>query len=189
MGKLVNDRQERFAQLIAMNVPAAQAYAEAGFNNEFAADNARKLRNKKHVRARIEELAASTSDMVELRRAMLDEFYVHVLKTDRVDIYDDQARLRPLAELRPEHRALIEGIDTRINQYGETKNLLMPSKLAAAAQLAKLHGLDKPLKIAETTADGKELPSTADRARALAAFIAETQAEMAAMDAAKENAG
>ena len=101
MGKLVNDRQERFAQLIAMNVPAAQAYAEAGFNNEFAADNARKLRNKKHVRARIEELAASTSDMVELRRAMLDEFYVHVLKTDRVDIYDDQARLRPLASCGP----------------------------------------------------------------------------------------
>jgi hypothetical protein len=189
MGKLVNDRQERFAQLIAMNVPSAQAYAEAGFNNpKFPAENARKLRNKPHVRARIDELAASTQDMVELRRVMLDEFYVHVLKADRTEIYDENARLRPLAELRPEHRALIEGVDTRLSKYGEMKNVLMPSKLAAAAQLAKLHGLDKPLKIAETTADGKEMPTTADRARALAAFIAETRAEMAAMDAEKEAA-
>ena len=146
-GPLPNTKQERFAQLIAMNVPGAQAYAEAGYDNaDFAAENARKLRNKRHVKARINELAASTSDMVELRRAMLDEFYVHVIKTDRVDIYDDQARLRPLTELRPEHRALIEGIDTKLSKEGETKNVIMPSKLSAAALLAKLHGLDKATK-------------------------------------------
>lgn len=179
MGRILNTKQERFAQLVAMNVPAIQAYAEAGYDNaDFAAENARKLRNKRHVKARIEELSASTDDMVELRRAMLDEFYVLVLKTDRVDIYDDKARLRPLDELRPEHRALIEGIDTKVSQYGETKNLIMPSKLVAAGQLAKLHGLDRPTKIAPTnpTGDGPaevNLNTTdEDRTRALQAFLA-----------------
>lgn len=176
MGRLTNTRQERFAQLIAMNVPAAQAYAEAGYNNkEFAAENARKLRNKLHIRERIEELSASTNDMVELRRAMLDEFYVHVIKTDRVDIYDEDARLKPLDSLRPEHRALIEGIDSKVNAYGETRNLIMPSKLSAAAGLAKLHGLEKPQKSEVTGKDGAPLVreyTDEDREKALAAFLA-----------------
>lgn len=155
MPRLLNDKQERFAQLVAVSVPVSQAYMEAGFEGgDYAAKNASKLKNKPKVRARIEELSASTDDMVELRRAMLDEFYVLVLKTDRVDIYDDKARLRPLDELRPEHRALIEGIDTKVSQYGETKNLIMPSKLSAAAQLAKLHGLDRPTKATLTNPEG-----------------------------------
>jgi hypothetical protein len=43
-------------------------------------------------------------------------------------------------------------------------------------------GLDKPVKVAETDPDGKELPTLADRARALAALLAEI--EFAAADSA-----
>jgi hypothetical protein len=35
--------------------------------------------------------------------------------------------------------------------------------------------MEAPLAVAETTAEGNELPSIAERARALAAFIARTQ--------------
>jgi hypothetical protein len=185
MARLSNDRQERFAQLVAVSVPDVVAYREAGLGGgAFDAKNASKLKHKPKVKARIAELCATTESMVEIRRTMLDEFYVACMKIDRVDLLRRIGAGDGDDDLTPVERSLIEGREE--TKYGI--KYVMPKKLEAAEKLARLHGLDKPLKIAETTADGKELPSTADRARALAAFIAETQAEMAAMDA-KENAG
>jgi hypothetical protein len=180
MARLVNDKQERFAQLMAMGgVTCLQAYLEAGYENGSSAEaNSRKLKCKRKVRARIEELSATAEEMVQLYRIMLTELYVSIIKTDRLGIYDEKSRLRPIGDLRPEHRALIEGIDTTLNSYGEIKNVILPKRLDAAAQLARLHGLDKPTKIAPTNPEGDgpmELYSDADRAKALAAFLDRTK--------------
>lgn len=170
MGKLVNDRQEKFAQLIATGVPAAQAYIEAGYNNpKFCPENARKLRNKKQIAARIAELMESTEDLIELRRRLLDRFLVATITIDRLRMFDEARFLR--GDLSDEERALIEGVET--TQHGP--RYIMPRKLEAAAQLAKLHGLDKPDKSEVTGKDGAPLiPAYTDeqRVRALADFIA-----------------
>jgi len=168
MGKLVNDRQERFAQLIVEGVPAAQAYARAGYHNPgFAAENARKLRNKKRVAARIDELMASTEDLIELRRRLLDRFLVASITIDRLAMFE-AGDLR--ADLSDEERALIEGMEA--TKFGP--KYLMPKKLEAAAQLARLHGLAKD-KSEVTGKDGEPLiPTYTDeqRAQALADIIA-----------------
>lgn len=159
MGKLTNDKQERFAQALAVNTPLLSAYLEAGFEGgEYAAKNASKLKNKKKVLSRIEELCKSTEDLVELRRVMLDEFYVSALKTDRASMYDGDGALKPLDDLLPEQRVLIESVVETKGKFGETHNAVMPSKLMAAAQLAKLHGLDRPTKIAPTNPAGDGPP-------------------------------
>ncbi len=177
MACLSNPRRERFAQLLAVSVPDLPAYLEAGFEGgEFAAKNASRLKHNPKVAARVAELCATTEQVVEIRRTMLDEFYVACIKVDRMAMLE---RIEGDGLTHVE-RSLIEGREE--TKYGI--KYLMPRKLEAAAQLAKLHGLEKPLKIAETTAEGKELPSIADRARARAAFIAKTQAEMAAAEVA-----
>jgi hypothetical protein len=180
MGKLVNDKQERFAQLIAVNVPAAQAYADAGYDNPgFAAENARKLRNKKKVAARIAELTASTADLVELRRLLLDKFYVAAIMIDRLRMFDCGVLRDDLSD---EERMLIEGREE--TKFG-TK-YLMPKKLEAAEKLARLHGLDRPTKIAATDAEGNDAPITDEqRVMALAAIFARVQAENAAAEASQ----
>src|ERR1700686_2722363 len=118
MPRLSNDRQERFAQLIAVSVPAAGAYVDAGFEGgEFPADNARKLKNKPKLRERVAELSVSSDEMVAIRRAMLDEFYVACIKIDRMALL---GRIAERVELSAVERMLIEGREN--TRYG-TKNL------------------------------------------------------------------
>lgn len=159
MARLLNDKQERFAQSLAKGVPLVQAYIEAGYDGsqEFVRENASKLKGKRQVRARIDELCASTADMVELYRVMLSELYVHTIKIDRASMYDRDGSLKPLDDLTAEQRALIESITETKGRNGDTHNAVMPSKLVAAAQLARLHGLDKATKTELTGADGAPL--------------------------------
>lgn len=184
MGRLSNDKQERFAQAIAVSVPDVQAYTDAGFEGgEYAARNASKLKNKPKVRARIDELCKSTEDLVELRRVMLDEFYVAALKVDRSTMYDDDGTMKRLCDLQPEQRQLIESVVESKGKFGMTHNVQMPSKLVAAGQLAKLHGLDRASKTELTGKDGAPLVpeyTDEDRERAIAVFLAKNKQPSAA---------
>lgn len=151
MARLINDKQEAFAQLLAAGVPAIVAYRQAGYGGgEFDAKNASKLRNSRKIKARLDELKLSTDDLVELRRRLLDRFLVASIVIDRLAMFE-AGDLRD--DLSDEERALIEGRER--TQHGI--KYLMPRKLEAAAQLAKLHGLDKADKLAISGGDGEPL--------------------------------
>jgi hypothetical protein len=97
----------------------------------------------------------------------------NVRDTDRRCFFEfednGQVKLSALAALDSEQAALIEGIEQ--TKYGV--RLIMLSKLQAAAQLARLDGLDAPTKVAPTTPDGGPL-TLAD---AVAASFAHHQAK------------
>jgi hypothetical protein len=61
-------------------------------------------------------------------------------------------RIKSPSELSGEQAALVEGMEQ--TRYGV--KLSLPSKLQAAAQLARLDGLDAPAKVAATDPSGKE---------------------------------
>jgi hypothetical protein len=151
MARLLNDRQEAFAKLLAASVPAIVAYREAGFGGgKYDTKNASKLKNRPKVRARVYELEQSTDDLMELRRRLLDRFLVASIMIDRLAMFE-AGDLR--GDLSDDERALIEGREQTLHG---TK-YLMPRKLDAAAQLAKLHGLDKADKLAISSGDGAPL--------------------------------
>ena len=182
MARLSNCRQERFAQLISVSVPAPVAYLQAGFEGgDFAHKNASKLRNKPKIKARVAELSVSDPEMVAIRRAMLDEFYVACIKVDRLALVS-RIVAGGADDLSPVERELIEGRQN--TKYGT--NYIMPKKLEAAEKLARLHGLDRPTKVAATDSEGNDAPITDEqRVMALAAILAKVQAENAAAEAAQ----
>ena len=70
MPALKNARHERFAKLVAMGMEAFKAHGEAGFRADRS--NAIKLKNKPHVKARIEELQAEHAEREDLARGEIE---------------------------------------------------------------------------------------------------------------------
>jgi hypothetical protein len=193
-------RQERVAQLRSLGLPSLEAVREAGYAN-MSAENARKLANKRHVLARVAYLRKQDAEVLAERRDIVAERQWLWHDFDIGDYYEDAEeprfdkdghlligpdgkpvmrhfqRLKPLSALTREQRLAIESLTYTENGK---PNLKLHSKMQANIELRKIYGIDRPMKIAPTDPEGKAVPSTADRARALAAFIAETQAEMAA---------
>ena len=136
--KPLNTRQERFAQLVAQGIPAAQAYVEAGYTcrGNSAAVNGFYLLRTPRVEARvaeIQELAASLGiallTIVEKRR-----FLAEVVRT-------------PAGSVGPESwlcQAFYEKVKGGRNQDGETvllrRRVKMPDKLRAIELDSKLAG-------------------------------------------------
>jgi hypothetical protein len=174
---LRNPKWERFAREAVCLTEPLEAMRLAGFTKPRAGNAARLLRNRK-IAARMAVLAQDDVEMVRARRARLRRLLDHIGSADRTELFEQSKRgrlkLKRFDDMPPQLRLLIDGIE--ITKEGPMP--IVPPRLQALAQLARLDGLDKPTKVAATDPEGKELPSTADRARALAAFIAETQAEM-----------
>lgn len=128
---LKNARQEKFAQNVANGLAFGEAYSKAGYkaNPDAAAKAGSRLSKTKLVKARIAELKAKQSDKAEMSRDELRRYLIEVLQT-------------PVGEINIRHRlcqSYREGDDSR-----EVK---MPDKLKAAAELIKLCGWAEPDKI------------------------------------------
>jgi hypothetical protein len=199
---LAHGRREVFARLRSRGFSPLPAAREAGYP-DITPKNAQKMAQDQRIRARVAYLTRQEEEVLAEQRQILLERQWHwhdsdiadfferaeepvtrdgklVLKQDGTPLMRQVKRLKPLESLTREQRLCIESITW--TERGKP-NLRLYSRAEANKELRKLLGLDKPLKVAATNTEGKELPSTADRARALAAFIAETQAEMAQMDA------
>jgi hypothetical protein len=188
---LAHGRREVFARLRSRGFSPLPAAREAGYP-DITPKNAQKMAQDQRIRARVAYLTRQEEEVLAEQRQILLERQWHWHDSDIADFFeraeepvtrDGKLVLKqdgtPLMRPR-EQRLCIESITW--TERGKP-NLRLYSRAEANKELRKLLGLDKPLKVAATNTEGKELPSTADRARALAAFIAETQAEMAQMDA------
>lgn len=130
-GSLENARHERFAQLVASGKSATQAYAEAGYSAKDADTAGPRLSGNVGVAARIAALKAAQADKCEFDRDELRKFLVGVLKAKPSEADADN----PLCDL----------VMTKMGPA-----MVFPSKLQAAAQLAKLCGWNEPEKIEHT---------------------------------------
>lgn len=131
---------ERFCQELLAGTPLYRAYELAGFARP--AGNAQRLEQSDPVVRRLDYL------LKKLGETELTELAIRRLKMRRqLDNFVEIDRVEMLAK-RPEdwtaeERALIEG--RKVTQWGV--EYLMPSKLAALAQIAKLDGFDKAAKV------------------------------------------
>src|SRR5215475_5536410 len=97
--------------------------------------------------------------MRSVRRRQLRQQLTQIATTDRLGLFEEvtitktvgrgrnsctvtlrRLQMKALADLTPEQRALVEGIES------DGMRPALPSKLGALAQLAKLDGLDQPFK-------------------------------------------
>lgn len=133
---------ERFCNEVVAGAALYDAYVTAGFSRPNG--NAERLERDPQVAARIDFLRQQTAEedkmMLELRRLRMRCVLQTVIDCDRGAMYLDDGSLKPLCELTPEQRSLIESIE--VTKHGV--KVSMPPKLAAMAQLAKLEGLDAP---------------------------------------------
>jgi hypothetical protein len=182
---LRNPKWERFAREAVCLTEPLEAMKIAGFAKPRAGNAARLLRNRK-IAARMAILAQDDVEMVRARRARLRRLLDLLGSADRTELYEQPKRgrlkLKRFDDMSPAQRLLIDGIE--MTKQGPMP--IVPHRLQALAQLAKLDGLDGPTKVAATDSQGNDAPITdADRIRALGAIFAKVQAENAVADAAE----
>ncbi len=144
---LSDAKRERFVYEIACGVAPFRAFVEAGFKRPRS--NCSRLMREPEVVARLQYLRKQQepfeATLIALRRAELRGQLEAIAGLDRTDLFssDGQFRIKPPSEWTEEQRKLVEGV--RMGRYGA--ELVMPSKLGALAQLAKLDSLDQPTKV------------------------------------------
>lgn len=136
---MLNERQERFCQLVVSGRPHGRAYEEAGYKAKGAsadAQAARMIRNDK-VKARIAELMKENASGCRLTREQAMSFLCDIIET-------------PVGDIDPQHKLAQE-----YREPGETTGgmIKMPAKLDAFKELAKMCGWYEPEKIQHGVTD------------------------------------
>ena len=133
----MNERQERFAQLVAGGMGHSAAYSEAGYVCKSpAVDSAAASRLLRHVSvaARISELREKNAEMSEIGRDEVLKFYAEILRSTP----DKAAPDNPLCELKM----------SKAGPY-----FAFPDKHKAAEGLRKMCGFDAPEKTELSASD------------------------------------
>jgi hypothetical protein len=168
---LPNRKREMFARLLFEGVEAGAAYELAGYRRPRG--NAQRMEREPEIQSRVnylrQELDAADLALRTVRRRELRNQLKAITDIDRVDMFEEvnitkkigrgrnereitlrQIQLKPLAELTPEQRALVEGLEA------DGMRPILPSKLQALALRAKLDGLDGPNRVALTDPSGTQ---------------------------------
>lgn len=137
---MLNERQERFCQLVVSGRPHGRAYEEAGYKakGDFADQcAARMLSRNAKVKARVAELKSENASGCRLSREQAMSFLCDIIET-------------PVGEIDPNHKLAQE-----YREPGETTAAMikMPAKLDAFDKLAKMCGWYEPEKIQHSVTD------------------------------------
>jgi hypothetical protein len=158
---LADRRREMFVRALFEGLDVRLAYEFAGFKRPRG--NANRMQKEPVIQARLNYLRRELDETDLHRRAMrrhqLRQQLTHIATADRISLFEEvkvtktigrgrnartvtlrRLQMKPLADLTPEQRALVEGIEN------DGMRPAMPSKLGAMVQLAKLDGLDQPLR-------------------------------------------
>ena len=134
MPALANPRHELFAQAVASGKSASEAYRQSGATGKNADVQAAKLVVKSSIRERVEELKGAQSKKCEMTRDQLRQFLVDVIRA------------------KPEEASFQNSLcEVAMAKAGPAA--VFPSKLAAAAQLAKLTGWNEVEKVSVEAGD------------------------------------
>ena len=134
MPALANPRHELFAQAVASGKSASEAYRQSGATGKNADVQAAKLVVKSSIRKRVAELKEAQSKKCEMTRDQLRQFLVSVILVKP----EDASFNNPLCEV-------------AMTKAGPAA--VFPSKLGAAAQLAKLTGWNEGEKVSVEAGD------------------------------------
>ena len=134
MPALANPRHELFAQAVASGKSASEAYRQSGATGKNADVQAAKLVVKSSIRERVEELKEAQSKKCEMTRDQLRQFLVACILAKP----EDASFNNPLCEI-------------TMSKAGPAA--VFPSKLGAAAQLAKLTGWNEVEKVSVEAGD------------------------------------
>jgi hypothetical protein len=201
---LPDRKRESFCQELIAGEDLYAAYESAGFKRPRG--NAQRMQQEPEVSKRLEFLgrrvASFDEAMRDYRRLQHRRALEHIAVADRLSLFEEKTFkvgaghdrngkpryrnvkrlcLKPLADLSPEQRVLIDGI--KISDKGAIE-VLMPKRLDARAMLAKLDGLEGPTKVEHTGKDGAPLvPEYTDeqRVQALTALLAKAGGQGAAV--------
>ena len=157
--KPLNSRQEKFAQLVASDVPATPAYIEAGYkvSTKVAGTNGPRMLVFAGVAARIKELRARESEKSEYKRADMVRFLVAILQTPVGDIDANS----PLAQ---------EITTDTIGEATIRKRVKMMGKIEAARLLVDIMGWKEPEQVVVETGP-KTLDAVKERAERVASAL------------------
>jgi hypothetical protein len=144
---LADRRRERFCQELSAGATLYDAYTEGGFARPRG--NAQRMTHEPEIVARLEYLRHQVEKyepmLLAFRRVLIRRKLDNIVNTDRLGLFEEvevkggrQLRLKPIDQLTPEQRAIIDSIEVAKDGV----KLTMPGSLAALAQLAKLDGLD-----------------------------------------------
>ena len=158
---LLDRKREIFARALFEGIELGAAYELAGFKRPRG--NANRMEREPLIQARLNflrrELDEADLNMRSARRHQLRQQLTQIATADRLGLFEEvkirktvgrgrnartvtlrRLQMKPLADLTPEQRALVEGVES------DGLRPAMPPKLGALAQLAKLDGLDQPFK-------------------------------------------
>ena len=134
MPALANPRHELFAQAVVSGKSASEAYRQSGATGKNADVHAARMMVNDGIRKRVAELKEAQSRKCEMTRDQLREFLVSVILAKPEDANFDN----PLCEV-------------ALTKAGPAA--VFPSKLGAAAQLAKLTGWNEVEKVSFEAGD------------------------------------
>jgi hypothetical protein len=189
-------RRERFCRELMAGTPLYDAYVEAGFARPRG--NAQRMEQEPEVAARLEYLRMQVEKyepfLLAFRRVLVRRKLDNIVDLDRLGLFEEccargkrTLRLKPIEQLTPEQRALIEGIE--VARDGRPLPV-MPSKLAALAQLREMDGFRAPAKVENTITDNRDQRYTdIELARWIAAKLEDGARAQEAISMADENDG
>ena len=134
MPALANPRHELFAQAVASGKSASEAYRQCGANGKNADVHAARMMVNDGISKRVAELKEAQSKKCEMTRDQLRQFLVDVIRAKPVEASFNN----PLCEI-------------TMSKAGPAA--VFPSKLGAAAQLAKLTGWNEVEKVSVEAGD------------------------------------
>jgi hypothetical protein len=174
-------RIEEFAQGVAAGLSLREAWIAAGYSA--ASDNSARTARRPRIAVRIEHLRRAANDRIEgglkaklqwYQRKLIERAFPDPAKFAAIDADGNCSLLDPSKAAAVATKFEIAGGKVRLEFDQNAAFTSLGKTLGAFISKTELTGAGGgPL---------VEPPSTADRARALAAFIAETQAEMATIE-------
>lgn len=172
----LTDKEHHFCVEYSVSGNATKSYQRAYKCGYDTARNAGcQLLQNIAIRQRIDELRIDRNKRLEIDKDDIVRSFKILSSYDAADFFDDDGRLKPLSELDPDLRFVIEGLDVSESITGEEGDgisrlmkIKLPSKTAALTALAKHSMLFEPKPKED---DGTE----SEDARTFAQAMASTQ--------------
>jgi len=133
-------RQERFCREFVIDLNGMQAAIRAGYSEQYAAKNTRKLLDKPGVQARLAELQSKTIKKLEITaERVLQEFAKIAFADPRcVMEWDEHGILvKPSSELTDDQAAAVAEISQTVTKDGGTMKVKLHDKVAALNALGR----------------------------------------------------
>ena len=144
MVALVNPRQEKFARLVAADMPVPQAYAKAGYAPDIA--NAHKLGKRDLIAGRVSELQAEALEQEGVSVSAVISGMAAIAFSDPRSFFEwDESgvRVRAGAKLTSEEAKVITQVEQTSLRGEKTIRVKLADRLRALEILGRWAGLDK----------------------------------------------